>query len=535
MSVEATDGRATRTAETAHALEPDARAAELVAHLGHELKTPLAVVLGLCGRLLAAGGLRPAEANDIRGIRAASYTLLERVEELLHVARLGSGRLTLETRRVDVAALVRDSVEGFRPVAESRRQRLVVETPARLYAEVDDDKLVTVLSNLIVNALKFTPTGGLVRCTVGARRGRIRLEVADSGPGVPPALREAVFERYRRTREGSVAAKGSGLGLAIVRELVAVHGGTVAIQDAPEGGALLVVEVAGRLAPVPAETPLAVNVVEHQRPAVERLEADLAAGRRRIPDPPAPDRPAAMVVTADAQLGALVAELIGGQFTVTHAYCPATAIRALATGVPDAIVLDAASGPGAVASIRRRHRAAPLLALAAGPEDVAELLAAGADDCVTKPFAAAELQGRLAALAARGCPAGAGAAAVAGLDRAFSASPMPMAVLSVSGRVVRANAALRGLLGHGSREPVGRPVGDLLHPDDRTVERDRRELLVRERVLTDRRLRRLAHADGSYVPARVTAVLADDDAGRGLCVVWFVEPRPVDLISLAAG
>jgi PAS domain S-box-containing protein len=526
MSRETDDGRATRAVDTSPALEPDARVAELVADLGHELKTPLAIVLGLCGRLLGAGRLEPAEANDVRGIRAAAYTLLERVEELLHVARLGSGRLTLETRRVDVAALVRDSVAGFRVVAHSRDQRLVVDTPGHLYAEVDDDKLMTVLSNLIVNAMKFTPAGGLVRCSVGARRGRVRLEVADSGPGVPPARREAVFERYRRTPEGATAAKGSGLGLAIVRELVTVHGGTVAIEDAPEGGALFVVEVAGRPAPVPAERLPAVDVVEHQRPAVERLQADLAADRRRLPGPPAaPDRLEALVVTADAQLGALVAELIGERFAVTHAYCLATAIRALTTSTPDAIVLDAAGGPGALASVRRRHPEAPLLALAAGPEDVAELLAAGADDCVTKPFAAAELRGRLGALAERGRAVGAGTAAMAGLDRAFTVSPVAMALISVSGRVVRINAALRDLLGRRPAELVGRPMGDLVHPADRAMADGRRELLIRGGLLADQQEHRLAHGDGSYVDVRVTAVLADDDAGRGLCMLWLVEAQ----------
>ena len=525
MGRQGRDRRATRAVDTSPAFDSDARVAELVAHLGHELKTPLAIVLGLCGRLLVGGRLEPAEANDIRRIRGATYSLLERVEELLHVARLGSGRLTLETRRVDVAALVRDSVEGFRAVADSRGQRLLVEAPRRLHAEVDDEKLATVLSNLIVNALKFTPAGGVVRCSVGARRGRIRLEVADSGPGVPPALREAVFERYRRTREGTAAAKGSGLGLAIVRELVAVHGGTVAIERAPEGGALLVVEVTGRPAPVPADSPLGGAFVEHQRAAVARLAADLAARRRRLSAaPPASDRHEALVVTADAQLGALVAELIGERFAVTHAYCAATAIRALVTGVPDAIVLDAASGQGALASVRRRHPEAPLLALAAGPEDVAELLAAGADDCVTKPFAAAELEGRLAALAERGRPVGAGAAAMAGLDRAFTASPVPMALIAVSGRVLRINAALRSLLGRGPGELIGHPVSVLLHPEDRAIEEDGRRLLLRGRVPADRREPRLAHADGSYLQTGVTAVLADDDAGRGLGVVWFVGP-----------
>jgi signal transduction histidine kinase len=219
----------------------DALAAAQFAQHAHELQAPLAIVFALCDRLLDGERLDAVDADDVRGIRTAASSLLERVEQLLSTARLGGEHPALDVRRIDVAALVRRTVAMFESVAAGREQRLVLLAPARLEAEVDAEKLVTAVSNLVVNALKFTPEGGLVRCELRARRGRVRLEVADSGPGIPPGLRDAMFEPYRRA--GSRAARGHGLGLAIVRELVALHGGTVTIGDAPEGGALFVLEL----------------------------------------------------------------------------------------------------------------------------------------------------------------------------------------------------------------------------------------------------------------------------------------------------
>src|SRR6266513_1048953 len=169
---------------------------ELLAGVGHELKTPLSIVLGLCGRLLATAELGDGQTADVRRIRANAYVLLKRVEELLQVSRLDGGHLELEPRDVDVARLVRSSSEGFASVAELRDQSLVVEAPPELPARLDEEKVLSVVSNLLANALKYAPAGGTVRCSVADAGERLRIEVADSGPGVEDGLRETIFERY---------------------------------------------------------------------------------------------------------------------------------------------------------------------------------------------------------------------------------------------------------------------------------------------------------------------------------------------------
>jgi PAS domain S-box-containing protein/diguanylate cyclase (GGDEF)-like protein len=503
---------------------------EVLAGVGHELKTPLSIVLGLCGRLLAADELGDNQTQDVERIRANAYVLLKRVDELLQVSRLDGGHVELELREIDIARLVRSSCEGFASVAELRDQRLVLEAPAELPARVDEEMMLSVVSNLLANALKHAPAGGTVRCTVAGVGERLRIEVADSGPGVADALREQIFERYRQGPGSAGRPGGTGLGLAIVRDLVALHHGFVTLADAPEGGALFVVELplrtdggaeAGRSAPPPT-----INVAERQRPTVERLRAELDAEARRGAVGPSQagrqggDRAGAIVVTADCELGAFVQELIGRRYEVCHASGALDAARLIAAHRPDAVLLDAAAGSSAIAALRRRLGEVPLLTFAASPEDVPGLLRAGAHDCVVKPFSADELEARLDALVARGRTAARRETALAGLDRAFHGAPLPMALISGGGRLVRVNRALCALLGFAADELLERTVQDLTHPADVPDEEVRRRLVLERRVIVDRGTWRLARADGTYLRVSASASLVDDADGTEACLLW---------------
>jgi PAS domain S-box-containing protein/diguanylate cyclase (GGDEF)-like protein len=505
-------------ANWSRALDDDRR--ELLAGVGHELKTPLSIVLGLCGRLLAADELGADQTQDVARIRANAYVLLKRVDELLQVSRLDAGHLAIEPRDVDVAALVRSSCEGFASVAEMRGQRLVLEAPAQLRARVDEEKVLSVVSNLLANALKHAPTDGLVRCSVLAADGRLRIEVADDGPGVAVGQRRAIFERYRQGIGSASRTGGSGLGLAIVRELVALHNGQVTIADAPEGGALFVVELPfaapeGDVAAAPAT----IDVGERQRATVERLRADLEAAGRRDGDSAAwTEGPSVVVVTADAELGAFVEELLADGYGVRHAADPVQAARLLADGRPDALVLDAAAGDGAIAALGRRLGRTPLLALAAAREDAAVLMRAGAQDCVVKPFDSDELRARLDAMVERGREAQRSASDLDWLDRAFHAAPTPMALISTEGRIVRVNRALCALLGFTARSLLQRTVEELTHPADLPADDGQRPR--GRRMIVDRGTWRLVRADGSYVRVRAATSLVDDRDGADGCLLW---------------
>jgi PAS domain S-box-containing protein/diguanylate cyclase (GGDEF)-like protein len=536
-------------ANWSHALDEQRR--ELLAGVGHELKTPLSIVLGLCGRVLASAEPGAVHAHDVERIRANAYVLLERVDELLQVSRLDGGHLVLEPRDVDVARLVRSSCEGFASVAELRDQRLVVQAPAALRARVDEEKVLSVISNLLANALKHAPPGGIVRCTVAAVGERLRLEVADSGPGVARGLREEVFERYRRGAGSAGRPGGTGLGLTIVRDLVALHNGMVTLSDAPEGGALFVVDLPLASPPavhgLPAEhEPLVaptwmIDVAERQRATVERLRADLDADGRRAANASWPatglaeadaDRPGVLVVTEHSELGAFVQELIGGAYDVRHAADPLDAARLIAAERPDVVLLDAA-GSGAIAALGRRLGETPLLALAASPGDVPGLLRAGAHDCVVKPFDRDELEARLHGLVARGRTAVRRAADLSGLARAFRAAPVPMALIASDGRLLRVNRALCSLLGFRAGELLERTVQELTHPGDLPDEETRRHLVLGRRVVVGQGTWRLARADGSYVRVSAATSLVDDGESEG-CLLWHLSDAATEHVTRGA-
>jgi signal transduction histidine kinase len=246
---------------------------QLLADVGHELKSPLSIMLALCGRLEENGRLEGQDADDVARIRANAYTMLRRVQDLMLISRLESADLQLEAAVVDVAAIVRGCLDGFASIAEQRELQLQFAVPDRLPAVVDDEKLVSVVSNLVANAIRHAPPGGVVRVSLSTAPGQLQLEVADNGPGVAPDARERVFERYRRGR----SASGTGLGLAIVREIAELHGGTVTVGDAPEGGALFAMTLPLRpQRATSARTVRTLGIADRQKALVEELRAELA-------------------------------------------------------------------------------------------------------------------------------------------------------------------------------------------------------------------------------------------------------------------
>jgi signal transduction histidine kinase len=243
-----------------------------LADVGHELKSPLSIMLALCTRLEEGGRLDEDDAADVARIRANAYTMLRRVQDMMLVARLENADLQLEAAVVDVASVVRKCVEGFASVAAERSLALQIDVPDRLPAVVDEEKVVSLVSNLVANAIRHAPA--LVRCSLAAVPGSLVLEVADDGPGVAHDQRDTIFERYRRGNRSS----GTGLGLAIVGEIAGLHGGTVAVGDAPEGGALFVVELPLRTQRTPDEPRAAqrsLALADRQKAIVEDLRAEL--------------------------------------------------------------------------------------------------------------------------------------------------------------------------------------------------------------------------------------------------------------------
>lgn len=216
---------------------------ELYASVSHELRTPVTSIRGFA-QALAEGVGSPAERSRHLHIIQEESTRLERlVNDLFQLARLEAGQVTFEWRPVDLAAVVAQVAEKFRTQAEPNRVTLDFLSPPPdrpLIVRADPDRLEQVLGNLVQNALRFTPSGGRVVIRAEAGDHEARVSVADTGPGIPDADLELIFDRFYTVDRSRARSKaGTGLGLAIAREIVQAHGGRIWAGRAEEGGALL--------------------------------------------------------------------------------------------------------------------------------------------------------------------------------------------------------------------------------------------------------------------------------------------------------
>jgi two-component system OmpR family sensor kinase len=220
-----------------------ARQRAFASDASHELRTPLTVIRG---QLEVLARQASPSAEDVRHVERLVRTEILRMERLvddLLVLARADEREFLRPRPVDLPAFAAELLEGARPTADRRFE--LGPVPAGVL-EADPDRLAQALRNLLRNAVEYTSEGGLVRLTGSAAGGRVTLAVEDDGPGIPPAHRERVFDRFHRMDSARTRVRGgAGLGLAIGRAIAEAHGGAIYAGESPEGGARVVIELPG--------------------------------------------------------------------------------------------------------------------------------------------------------------------------------------------------------------------------------------------------------------------------------------------------
>ena len=220
--------------------QSEERRAAMTADIAHELRTPLSIQRAHLEAL--QDGIYPLTAENLQPVLDQAALLARLVEDLRTLALADAGELPLERTWVELDDLVMRVVERFRPSAQVRRINLQITPidPAGMKMKVWGDalRLEQILSNLLSNALRFTPDGGLIQVRIALIHQQVEIEICDSGPGIPPEALEHVFERfYRADRARSRDEGGSGLGLAIARQLALAHDGRLTAANAPQGGA----------------------------------------------------------------------------------------------------------------------------------------------------------------------------------------------------------------------------------------------------------------------------------------------------------
>lgn len=226
--------------DISHLKEVERAKSEFISTVSHELRTPLASIQASIGTLKEHA---PADFPEpllrlIGNIDRSSQRLNTIVSDLLDLASLQNGRITLDQQRIDTREPVEAAVAMIRPLAEGRQQSIAVERPASAVLALGDRaRIEQVTLNLLSNAVKYSPNGATIVVRVSRAGTFAKISVTDQGTGIPPGEQKRIFERfYRRSDSATQRAIGSGLGLPIARALVDLHGGSIWVDSQPGQG-----------------------------------------------------------------------------------------------------------------------------------------------------------------------------------------------------------------------------------------------------------------------------------------------------------
>jgi signal transduction histidine kinase/ActR/RegA family two-component response regulator len=249
-------GRAEREAEEAREVAEAASQAksEFLSQMSHELRTPLNAILGF-GQLLEMDGLASRQGKSVDQILKAGRHLLSLIEEILDIARVEAGTMRISLEPIDMASALGDVAALIAPVAESAGIKLVSDLDAAsdVFVLADRQRLRQVILNLLSNAVKYNVPGGTVTLSLDCEADRVRIAVADTGPGIDPDKLERLFVAFDRLDADQGGVQGTGLGLALSKGLAELMGGTISVHSSPGEGSVFTVELDAAPNPVTAE------------------------------------------------------------------------------------------------------------------------------------------------------------------------------------------------------------------------------------------------------------------------------------------
>src|SRR6516162_117996 len=210
---------------------------EILGTIAHDLKNPLGVILGrteiLKEMIAAAGALDEGVQAQIAYIRDAAHRLTGMVDDLVTDAMADALDITIRREPVDISVLVQEVAEANRPLAERKEQTITVLAPPSHTALCDSDRIREAIDNLVSNAIKYSPIGGVIDIMVTQEAGNIAVKVKDQGAGLSPEDVSRLFGRFQRLSAKPTAGETStGLGLSIVKRIVDLHGGKITVESA---------------------------------------------------------------------------------------------------------------------------------------------------------------------------------------------------------------------------------------------------------------------------------------------------------------
>ncbi len=369
-------------------------------NISHEIRTPLSIILLAVADVESRAGklMDDRSRSGLGAVSDSARKLVRLVDELLLLAAGQENKLTTKPEPTDLAALLRSLFEAWRPGSEAAGLELVATLPDKLIANVDPVALERVVSNLVSNAVKYTPRGGKIELQLALETESIRISVLDTGRGIDADLSSRLFGRFERTAGEDRKISGTGLGLALAKQLVEVHGGTILNHPRADIGTEMRVLLPATLlrteVRVGAPTLRLVDAAQRgPQSSVARLAPDgLSKGT-------------IVLAEDDVRLADMIAELLSDEYTVYVGNDGAAALELVKLHQPQLLITDVDMPNMDGIELSRQFREvtneklAPIIILSAMLDRGTRLagLEAGAVDYVTKPFDPLELKARVRA------------------------------------------------------------------------------------------------------------------------------------------
>ena len=351
---------------------------EFLSRMSHELRTPLNSILGFA-QLLALADLAVQHQNNVQQILKGGYHLLELINEVLDLARVEAGRLSMSPEPVQIKDAVTEALDLVRPIASL--QNITLSADLSVYGErhvhADRQRLKQVLLNLLSNAIKFNRSGGLVvlRCEE-TRNQRLRIEVADTGSGIDAEGLQKIFVPFERLGADRNAVEGTGLGLALSKRMIEAMGGTIGVESSIGSGSRFFFEL---------------SLVEH--PVEQKVDRGFSAG---LTDQDASYRGTVLYIEDNVSNLRLIEQILARypDVRLIEAIQGKLGLELANTHTPDWILLDLdlpdMPGEEVLRKLRRdpRTEKIPVTVLSADatPSQIGRLKTAGAREYLTKPL-----------------------------------------------------------------------------------------------------------------------------------------------------
>ena len=384
--------------------ELDKAKSNFFANISHEFRTPLTLISGPIQQQLKKDNLTVDERTKFEMINRNSSRLLSLVDQLLDLSKIEAGSLKLKVSKSELMPFIGTLTDSFTYAGQLKEINYIVNNnPSTIDTWFDKDILEKIIVNLISNAFKYTPQRGSIVCNAFITENKLNFEIKNSGPGLSKEELSKIFERFYQLNENE---QGVGIGLALIKELVALHKGTIAVTSVTDEWTTFKIEIPVkkedfkeseiRMIVLQSKVSEEISTVNEE---VNLIETDPKLNLDENND----DKPILLIVDDNADIRAYVSSLFKENYTILSALNGKEGVELAIRNVPDIVISDimmpVKNGIELCNTLKQDERTSHipiiLLTAKAGEENVMEGIETGADAYVTKPFSEELLQIRV--------------------------------------------------------------------------------------------------------------------------------------------